>query len=259
MDSGTAMTTSLSQDTVTATPTPSTVAQPLTASAAGSGNATYFRRPSVVDKVLTEFGRALHVLDGTLHASRSNPAGKMPLGDSGDAGAEMAPSEQRHAAGLMRVNHVGEICAQALYRGQAVFCRDAPTRKILLEAAAEEVDHLVWCNDRLVELSSRPSILNPLWYAGSFSLGLVASRAGKRHNLGFMAETERQVEEHLNGHLESLPKQDTRSRTIVAQMRDDEIMHRTTAEDHGASTLPLPIRLSMRLMSRIMTTTAYRF
>lgn len=219
----------------------------------------YFRRHSTLDKVLTEVGRALHVLGGDMHASRPNPAGKMPVAGASDAPQELAPHEQKHAAGLMRVNHVGEICAQALYRGQALFCRDAAIRGVLLRAAAEEVDHLVWCNDRLLELSSRPSILNPLWYAGSFSLGLIASRAGTRHNLGFMAETERQVEEHLNGHLERLPKQDMRSRAIVAQMRDDELMHRTTAEDHGASTLPLPVRLAMRAMSRVMTSTAYRF
>lgn len=219
----------------------------------------YFRRHSTIDKILTEAGRALQVLDGSMHASRSNPAGPRQQAGGGDTDAELSSEEQRHAAGLMRVNHVGEICAQALYRGQAVFCRDAAIRKVLLQAAAEEVDHLVWCNERLVELSSRPSVFNPFWYAGSFSLGLVAGRAGTHRNLGFMAETERQVEEHLNSHLERLPKQDVRSRTIVAQMRDDEMMHRTTAEDHGASKLPLPIRLSMRLMSRVMTTTAYRF
>lgn len=226
--------------------------------AAASGS-RYFRRPSVLDRALTELGRALHVLDGSMHASRPNPAGKQPLPGSADAPEEMSAQDERHAAGLMRVNHVGEICAQALYRGQAVFCRDAAVRNVLLQAAEEEVDHLVWCNERLAELSSRPSLLNPLWYAGSFSLGLLASRAETDRNLGFMAETERQVEEHLNGHIERLPRQDIRSRTIVAQMRDDEIMHRTTAEDHGASTLPLPVRLGMRLMSRVMTTTAYRF
>lgn len=228
-------------------------------SAVPSDEALYFRRQTVVDKLLTEVGRALQVLDGSMQASRPNPAGKMPVEAEAGAPDALTPEEQRHAAGLMRVNHVGEVCAQALYRGQAVFCRDAAIRKVLLQAAAEEVDHLVWCNDRLVELSSRPSILNPFWYAGSFSLGLLAGRAGTRHNLGFMAETERQVEEHLDGHLEHLPKHDVRSRGIVAQMRDDEIMHRTTAEDHGASKLPLPIRWSMRLMSRVMTTTAYRF
>lgn len=227
-------------------------------SAVTAQDGNHFRRHSVIDKVLTEVGRALHVLDGSMHASRPNPAGKKPSSDQKDT-PTLTPEEERHAAGLMRVNHVGEICAQALYRGQALFCRDAATRRVLLQAATEEVDHLVWCNDRLLELSSRPSVLNPFWYAGSFSLGVVASRAETRHNLGFMAETERQVEEHLNGHLEDLPVLDTRSRAIVAQMRDDEMMHRSTAEDHGASTLPLPIRLSMRLMSRVMTTTAYRF
>jgi len=221
--------------------------------------APYFRRHTTVDKLLTEFGRALQVLDGGMHASRPNPAGKLPDSGSTDAPTTLTPEEAKHSAGLMRVNHVGEICAQALYRGQAIFCRDAAIRKVLLQAAAEEVDHLVWCNDRLVELSSRPSILNPFWYAGSFSLGLLASRAGTRHNLGFMAETERQVEQHLDDHLKRLPRHDVRSRTIVAQMRDDEIKHRTTAEDHGASKLPLPVRASMRLMSRIMTGTAYRF
>src|SRR5690625_2145030 len=219
----------------------------------------YFRRQSSVDKVLAEIGRALHVLGGSMHASRPNPAGKMPLANTPDAPDELSDDEARHAAGLMRVNHVGEICAQALYRGQAVFCRDAAIKNVLLNAAADEVDHLVWCNERLLELSSRPSVFNPFWYAGSFSLGLMASRAGTRHNLGFMAETERQVEEHLNGHLERLPANDIRSRAIVAQTRDDELMHRTTAEDHGASRLPLPIRLGMRAMSRVMTTTAYRF
>lgn len=219
----------------------------------------YFRRQSLIDRVLTEAGRALQVLDGSMPASRPNPAGKMPPADSPDAPPALTPDEQRHAAGLMRVNHVGEVCAQALYRGQALFCRDAAIQQVLLQAAAEEVDHLVWCNERLLELSSRQSVLNPFWYAASFSLGVVASRAGTRHNLGFMAETERQVEEHLNSHIERLPAQDVRSRAIVAQMRDDEMMHRTTAEDHGASRLPLPVRLSMRLMSRVMTTTAYRF
>lgn len=224
-----------------------------------STGASNFRQPTMVDNILTEFGRALQVLDGSMAASRANPAGKTVADDTPDAPAILTPEERKHVAGLMRVNHVGEICAQALYRGQALFCRDAAIRDILLQAATEEVDHLVWCNERLLELSSRPSVLNPLWYVGSFSLGLVASRAGTRHNLGFMAETERQVEEHLNSHLERLPKHDTRSRAIVEQMRDDEIEHRTTAEEHGASKLPLPIRLSMRLMSRVMTRTAYRF
>ncbi|MFA5521448.1 MAG: 2-polyprenyl-3-methyl-6-methoxy-1,4-benzoquinone monooxygenase [Castellaniella sp.] len=217
------------------------------------------RRPGFVDQILTEIGHALQVLDGSVQAGRPNPAGPMPPAGAENAPPALSSEEQTHAAGLMRVNHVGEICAQALYRGQAILCRDAAIQDVLLEAATEEVDHLSWCRDRLDELSSRPSLLNPLWYAGSFSLGLLAGRAGVGYNLGFMAETESQVEEHLDGHLQRLPAQDVRSRTIVAQMREDEIGHRNTAEDHGAVSLPLPVRLAMRAMSRVMTTTAYRF
>ncbi|NLC37545.1 MAG: 2-polyprenyl-3-methyl-6-methoxy-1,4-benzoquinone monooxygenase [Alcaligenaceae bacterium] len=217
----------------------------------------FTRRSNPLEDLLTEFGRALQVLDGSAQAGRPNPAGPKPLNALEEQGA-LSPAEQQHAAGLMRINHVGEICAQALYRGQAMFCRDATIRDVLYEAAAEEVDHLVWCNERLQELNNRPSILNPLWYLGSFSLGAVASRAGIPYNLGFMAETERQVEQHLDSHLEQLPPQDERSRAIVEQMRIDEIEHRTTAENHGAVPLPAPIKLGMRLMSKVMTTIAYR-
>lgn len=211
------------------------------------------RRAGRLDALLTEAGRALRVLDGTVSHERANPAGPAAADDP-----VLSDTAARHAAGLMRVNHVGEICAQALYRGQALLCRDEGIRRVLLQAAEEEVDHLAWCRQRLDELHSHPSLLNPLWYAGSFGLGLVASRAGIPYNLGFMAETERQVEEHLEGHLNTLPEQDSRSRKIVTQMRDDEIGHRTTAEDHGAAPLPAPVRGAMRFMSRIMTTTAYR-
>ncbi|MFC4297367.1 2-polyprenyl-3-methyl-6-methoxy-1,4-benzoquinone monooxygenase [Castellaniella hirudinis] len=211
------------------------------------------RRTGRLDAILAEAGRALRVLDGTVSHARGNPAGPAAADDP-----VLSDAESRHAAGLMRVNHVGEICAQALYRGQALLCRDEGIRRVLLQAAEEEVDHLAWCRQRLDELHSRPSLLNPLWYAGSFGLGLAASRAGIPYNLGFMAETERQVEEHLDGHLSALPDQDRRSRRIVTQMRDDEIGHRTTAEDHGAAPLPAPVRGAMRLMSKLMTTTAYR-
>lgn len=231
---------------------------PGTAGSPDAGGSVSFRRHSLLDQLLTEAGQALQVLAGTAPATRPNPAGPRPQVQD-DTTAPLSESEKKHAAGLMRVNHVGEVCAQALYRGQALFCRDAAIRDVLLHAAAEEVDHLVWCNERLVELSSRTSVLNPLWYAGSFSLGVLASRAGIAYNLGFMAETERQVEEHLDGHLQRLPPQDDRSRAIVEQMRADEITHRTTAEDHGAARLPLPVRLAMRVMSKVMTTTAYRF
>ncbi len=211
------------------------------------------RRIGRLDAILAEAGRALRVLDGTVSHERANPAGPAAADDPA-----LSATESRHAAGLMRVNHVGEICAQALYRGQALLCRDEGIRRVLLRAAEEEVDHLAWCRQRLDELHSRPSLLNPLWYAGSFGLGLAASRAGIPYNLGFMAETERQVEEHLDGHLRALPDRDRRSRRIVTRMRDDEIGHRATAEDHGAAPLPAPVRGAMRLMSKVMTTTVYR-
>lgn len=220
---------------------------------------SFSRRMSVVDGLLSEVGRAIQVLDGSVHAGRPNPAGKRRVPTTPIAARpELTAAEQKHAAGLMRVNHVGEICAQALYRGQALLCGDAAIQKLFVKAANEEVDHLVWCRQRLVELESRPSLLNPLWYAGSFSLGLLASRAGTAKNLGFMAETERQVEEHLDEHLKELPQTDERSRTIVAQMRDDEIGHRTTAETNGADKLGPILRLAMRGMSKVMTVTAYR-
>ncbi len=222
-----------------------------------SSKQAFTRRISTLDRILAEAGRAAQVLSGSAQASRPNPAGKPALPAQEDQ-AELTPEQQKHAAGLMRVNHVGEVCAQALYRGQALFCRDAAIQNILYKAAAEEVDHLAWCRDRIDELHSRPSLLNPLWYAGSFSLGVLASRAGVGPNLGFMAETEKQVEQHLDKHLSELPDADERSRRIVTQMRDDEIQHRTTAEANGAHRLPMPVKLLMRAMSRAMTTTAYR-
>jgi ubiquinone biosynthesis monooxygenase Coq7 len=213
---------------------------------------------SFVDKMLAEVGRAVQILDGSVHAARPNPAGKVPLTAALDEDEVLSPAEQAHAAGLMRVNHVGEICAQALYRGQATFCRDAAIQDVFRKAAAEEVDHLAWCRDRLGELQSRPSLLNPLWYAGSFALGAMASKAGRARNLGFMAETEKQVEQHLDRHLVDLPAADERSRKILTQMRDDEIGHRATAEGNGAQRLAKPTQWMMKAMSRIMTTTAYR-
>ena len=211
------------------------------------------RQFSPVDQVLVEAGRALEVLAGASQASRQNPAGRPSAADKA-----LSESEQRHSAGLMRVNHVGEVCAQALYRGQALCCKDEKIRTMLHEAAHEEVDHLAWCSDRLKELHSRPSYLNPLWYAGSFALGVFASRASTGRNLGFMAETETQVEKHLDTHLTRLPGNDVRSRKIVEQMRDDEISHRKMAERHGAVPLPAPVKGLMKLMAKVMTTTAYR-
>ena len=216
-----------------------------------SSESVSFRRESFSDRLLAETGRALRVLGGAARAQRENPAGR-----SGGQ-EDLSAADQRQAAALMRVNHVGEVCAQALYRGQSLFCADAEVRGVLARAASEEVDHLAWCRDRLGELHSRPSYLNPLWYAGAFALGTLAGRAGVDRNLGFMAETEAQVEHHLNSHLTRLPADDKRSRRIVEQMRDDEAGHGETARRHGASQLPAPVRLSMKCMAKIMTTTAY--
>lgn len=212
------------------------------------------RRQGFLDRVVGEVAVAVQVLSGVATASRAYPPGRQI-----EPSEETMPAhEQRHAAGLMRVNHVGEVCAQALYRGQALAGVRDETRALLREAAHEEVDHLVWCSQRLKELSSRPSLLNPIWYLGSFTLGALASRAGERYNLGFMAETERQVEAHLAQHLKTLPAHDERSRQVVVQMRDDEIRHRKTAQQHGAVSLPSPIPAIMTFVSKVMTKSAYR-
>ncbi len=209
------------------------------------------RRQGPLDAVLVEVDRALQVLSRSAVAGRAYPA------RAAETAETLTDAEKRHAAGLMRVNHVGEVCAQALYRGQAAACRDGATRELLREAAAEEVDHLAWCDERLKELGSRPSLLNPFWYAGSFALGVAASVAGVPRNLGFMAETERQVEAHLDEHLHTLPPDDERSREIVRQMKDDEAGHRESAERAGGVALPAPVRGLMRAMSKVMTRTAY--
>ncbi|WP_370641223.1 2-polyprenyl-3-methyl-6-methoxy-1,4-benzoquinone monooxygenase [Achromobacter sp. MY14] len=216
-----------------------------------SGTVSLRRRVGPLDALLAEADRALRVLSNSATAGRPYPA-KTP-----EAPDTLTAEEKRHAAGLMRVNHVGEICAQALYRGQASVCREPAPRALLLNAAAEEVDHLVWCNERLTELNSRPSLLNPVWYAGSFALGVLASAAGVPRNLGFMAETEKQVEAHLEEHLRTLPVQDERSREVVRKMKDDEAEHRASAERAGGVPLPGPVKTAMRAMSKVMTTTAY--
>jgi len=211
----------------------------------------FMRRRGRFDGMLAEIDRALTVLSGAATASRPNPAARI------EPAQPLPAHEVRRSAGMMRVNHVGEVCAQALYRGQAAVCKHEPTRQLLLQAALEEVDHLVWCDERLKALNSHPSMLNPLWYAGSFSLGLVAGWAGVPRNLGFMAETERQVEAHLDDHLGKLSRDDTPSRRIVETMKADEIEHRLTAERAGAQALSFPIKTLMRAMSKVMTTTAY--
>lgn len=170
---------------------------------------------------------------------------------------ELSPAEQRHAAALMRVNHVGEVCAQALYTAQAAATRDPQLRRHFQEAAREETDHLAWTRARLDELGDRASLLNPLWYAGAFGLGLLAGRLGDRVSLGFVVETENQVEQHLQSHLERLPAGDHASRAIVAQMKDDEVAHAAAARQAGAVELPPPAKALMRAAARVMTTTAH--
>ena len=170
----------------------------------------------------------------------------------------LSDAERARAAALMRVNHVGEICAQALYQGQALTARDPAARAALEQAAREEQDHLVWSAERIRELGGRPSLLNPAWYAGAFAMGALAGALGDRWNLAFLAETEHQVEEHLSGHLEALPAEDRRTRAVVEAMRADEARHRSSALELGAAELPGPVKLAMRLASKVMTTVAYR-
>ncbi|MET0328496.1 MAG: 2-polyprenyl-3-methyl-6-methoxy-1,4-benzoquinone monooxygenase, partial [Luteimonas sp.] len=192
-----------------------------------------FPRPGFnpVDQLLVETQRALDTVFGNPPATRPNPAVETPDVVLNDA-------ERRHAAGLMRINHVGEICAQGLYFGQAAVAREPETRAHLLDAAQEETDHLAWCAQRLRELDSRPSLFNPLWYGGSYALGVVAGLRGDGWNLGFVVETERQVEAHLDEHLQTLPEADHRSRDILRQMKEDEARHAAHAEQAGARVLP---------------------
>ena len=205
----------------------------------------------MIDDLILGFDRALRALSGTATSGRPNPAHGLPE-------SELTPDERRHAAGLMRVNHTGEVCAQALYQAQALTARDESIRERLAQAAREEEEHLAWTQQRLAELDDRPSLANPLWYAGSFAIGLIAGATGDRSNLGFVVETERQVEEHLTGHMDRLPAADRKSRAIVAAMRDDEIRHGAVARDAGAAELPWAARVLMRMAARVMTLTAYR-
>jgi ubiquinone biosynthesis monooxygenase Coq7 len=204
-----------------------------------------------IDRLIVEFDRALRAVAGVVHAERRSPA-------EGLKESAVTEEERAHAAALMRVNHVGEICAQALYQGQALTARDPVARAKLEQAAREEEDHLVWSAERIRELGGRPSLLNPAWYAGAFAMGALAGALGDRWNLAFLAETEHQVEEHLSGHLEALPAEDRRTRAVVEAMRADEARHRESAIELGAAELPDPVKLAMRLASKVMTTVAYR-
>jgi ubiquinone biosynthesis monooxygenase Coq7 len=210
------------------------------------------RELTTLDRLLAGINDAL----GTVFCpapkpSRNNPAGDIPETVEGNV-------SRRHVAGLMRVNHAGEVAAQGLYQGQAATARLEDVRAAMEQAAVEENDHLAWCEERLAELDSRPSVLDPIWYAGSFLIGAAAGIAGDQWSLGFVAETERQVVEHLDDHLQRLPEDDERSRSIIDQMRSDELRHASTATAAGGAELPQPVRKLMGLISKIMTKGAYR-
>lgn len=206
---------------------------------------------SAADDLIMGLDQALQTVFGRPHTTeRGNPAKDVPE-------HELTEAEKAEAGRLMRVNHVGEVCAQALYQSQALTARRDETRRRMERAAQEENDHLAWCESRIEELGSRKSLLNPLWYGGSFAVGTLAGIAGDKWNLGFVVETERQVVRHLGEHLQRLPREDARSRAIVEQMKIDESEHATTALRAGAAELPEPVKGLMRLASKLMTRTAH--
>jgi ubiquinone biosynthesis monooxygenase Coq7 len=217
-------------------------------STAGTG-----RHYTLLDRLLTPADQTLRTLFASHVAARPNPADNQPQTPEIDDN----PATRRHVAALMRINHSGEVAAQALYQGQAFVSKADATRASLIEAAREETDHLAWCAERIRELGGRTSVLNPLWYAGSFTIGALAGLAGDKVSLGFVAETERQVVEHLDGHLQRLPAEDTRTRAIIQQMSADEERHGRDAELAGGAQLPRPIRALMKLTAKVMTRTAY--
>jgi 3-demethoxyubiquinol 3-hydroxylase len=203
-----------------------------------------------IDKMITTFDSGLRTVLATARANRLRP-------DAACEEASLSAEKKQQAAALMRINHVGEVCAQALYSGQAFTSRNPKIVESLKHAAAEETDHLAWCEARINELGGRKSLLNPLWYAGSFALGATAGAIGDKWNLGFLAETERQVGAHLAGHLQELSADDVKTRKIIAQMHADETAHALEATELGAAELPEPVKVGMKLASKMMTTTAY--
>jgi ubiquinone biosynthesis monooxygenase Coq7 len=207
--------------------------------------------PSLLDSLVLGVDRVLKTLTHTPQAERPSPGKEV-------ADASLSEADTRHAAGLMRVNHTGEICAQALYEGQALVAKDGRVKAALLDAAREEEDHLAWCDERLNELDSRPSVLNPMWYGLSYALGAATGLMGDKISLGFVAATEDQVCEHLESHLEALPADDARSRVIVEQMRADEARHGSDARRAGGVEFPTPVKDAMSLLSKFMTETSYR-
>ncbi|MDH3351158.1 MAG: 2-polyprenyl-3-methyl-6-methoxy-1,4-benzoquinone monooxygenase [Gammaproteobacteria bacterium] len=205
-----------------------------------------------LDRLLAGANNALR----TIAAPAGRPARKNPA--AGIADSDLSPEQRSHAAGLMRVNHAGEIAAQGLYQGHAAVARDRETEQQMQRAADEEFDHLAWCEQRLAELEASPSRLSPVWYAGAFAIGAVSGVLGDRWSLGFIAETEKQVCAHLDSHLDRLPDQDARSRAIVEKMRDEEQQHGENAIDAGAAELPVAVQRLMQLTAKVMTETAYR-
>ena len=210
------------------------------------------RNYTPIDRIIAAIDEGLRVSTGEAPAPfRANPAGELET-------PELDEEQRTHAAGLMRINHTGEVCAQALYAGQAATARNDATREAMQQASDEEIDHLSWCEDRLEELDSQPSILNPLWYAGSFAIGAVAGIAGDAWSLGFVKETENQVEAHLEDHLEKLPEGDARSQAILDQMKVDEAKHAEMAAHAGAKDLPEPVQKAMGVAAGIMKALVYR-
>jgi len=204
----------------------------------------------MIDQLLVAADNALRTLTGAGHPSRPCPTASGSNGSLDDA-------DRRRAGALMRVNHVGEVCAQALYNAQALGARNPVLKRHFERAARDETDHLAWTQQRLRELGARPSLLNPIWYAGAFGIGLLAGRAGDAVSLGFVVETERQVEQHLDVHINALPTADVQSLAIVRQMKDDEARHAASAQEAGAAELPTPVRWLMRAAAKVMTTTAH--
>lgn len=204
----------------------------------------------MIDRLIPELDKVLRTLFAPAPTRRPMPGEDLPE-------ADLSEAEKRHAAALMRINHCGEICAQALYQGQAITSHQPEVKRALAQAAQEETEHLNWTERRIAELGGRKSLLNPLWYAGSLGLGLFAGKLGDAWNLGFLAETERQVESHLESHKAQLSPQDEKSRVVLEQMKSDEISHAHMAVEQGARELPLPVKMAMKLSSKVMTKTAY--
>lgn len=209
------------------------------------------RHHSLLDKLILQLDAAIAT---SFHAPNPNPR---PNPAANTPETKLSTAEKKHSAGLMRVNHAGEVCAQALYRGQAITARSEEIKNQMAQSGEEEKDHLAWCQERLTELNSRPSLLSFVWYTGSFALGLVAGAMGDRWSLGFLAETEKQVSQHLESHLHTLPLSDHKSSTIIEQMKAEELAHQRSAEELGAAPLPNLVQTIMRWTSKIMTTIAY--